>query len=367
MTEKYIHISEDERVTLHPEFIFASEREHVLRTAVGLGLAPYLRGKKLDKLLSPVGVKPGDAARRRLFMQERYGSMFHDNVPILPDVDLPEPDLMEDIKIVGGPSQLYRLGRIAGYDESRTLCEIDEKKPSYLAYTQDARLAWEAFRPKERTTVQCTTIPEPPHIPYIRLDHTADFFGLPPVAVIRSPNDLAFGRPFHMMPAHYQSISITARNSGDQKQPDLREQNLATNLDTLMAPFEAVGSTLSLRLPTLPSRVEFPDEGIRFWNRQIQEHNPFVLYALLDIFSRAARKAACYAIPWDQKSRHNMEHLAMKVSPRWETMHVNRLERRKLQWEWEAAYDMAPEASTDLFHEFRMPSWLRPGAMHSNH
>lgn len=367
MTERYIHIAEDMRVTLHPEYVFISERERILRTAIGLGMAPYLRGKKLDKLLSPLGVNPGDAARRRLFMQERYVSMMDDNVPILPDRDLPEPDLMEDIKIIGGPVHLQRLGRVLSYGAGRTLAEIDEKKPAYLTYTEDARHAWNAYHPKERTTVQCTTIPEPPHIPYIRLDHTADFFGLPPVAVIHSPNDLIFGRPFQMMPAHYRSLSVTARQSGDPKKPDLREEKFATNLDTLMAPFEAVGDSLALRLPTLPAMAVFPEESVRFWNRQIDTNNPFAPYALLDIFSRAARKAAFHAKPWEQKSRRDMERIARKVSAVWQRMTLNNLEQHKLRWEWEAANDMAPEATTDLFLELAMPAWIMPKAMHLDH
>lgn len=367
MTERYIHITEDLRVLLHPEHVFTAERDRIIRSAIGLGLAPYLRGKKLDKLLSPLSVDPGDAARRRLFMQERYVPVMDDNVPILPDRELPEPDLMEDIKVTGGPAHLQRLGRVLAYGKSRTLAEIDEKKPAYLAYTKDAAKAWEAFRPKERTTVQYTTIPEPPHIPYIRLDHTADFFGLPPVAVIRSPKDLAAGRPFQMMPAHYRSVSVTARQSGEPKKPDLREEKYATNLDTLMAPFEAAGDSIILRLPTLPAVAVFPEESARFWNRQLDTNNPFAPYALLDIFSRAARKAAFHAKPWEQRSLHDMEHIAQKASAAWQRIPLNTLEQHKLRWEWEAANDMAPEATMALFLQLAMPAWIRPKAMHLKH
>lgn len=370
MNERIIHISERGDVDIHPEMAYESFRERVLRTAIGLGLQPTLRGKHLDRLLSPLHTGASDQARRSAFELERYVSMTHENIPIFPDPDLPEPDLMEDIKITGGPIELKMLVDTLGIQNQEILTEIEASRPTFLKWTKDAALAWSDLRPRRRATVRFTIIPEPPHISYIRLDDSEDHFGLPAVAIIKSPEDLKYGRPFQVKPFHYQSLSITGTQSGNPMLPDLRTPGLAPDIDTLTAPIESVDGILIPRLPTLPDVIRFPEKGVRCWTNRIRDNTPFPGYALLDIFSRWARKSAFHGIPSDDQalqSAHFLATLANLSSPVWNRDTLSRLERNKLRWEWEAAYRINKDQTKELLHIFRIPKFLYPRQMQSDH
>jgi|GEM_PF-4110260 len=363
MTERIIHITKEWGVDLDPGFVYETQRERLLRTAIGLGYVVALRGKHLDKLLSPpLTANKSDTARRRIFERERYVGIGDDAVPIFPDPDLPEPDTMEDIKIIGGPEKVKRLARIGHIDSLATLTSTDVPEPKFLSWAEDARGAWAALRPKHTATIQYATIPELPRIPYIRMDVASDLFGLPAVAVIQTPDDLKYGRPFTTRRVPLKSLSITASESGNPRVPDLRSPTVATNIDALMGIIEPQGTRLITRLPRLPSFVTLPEEAYLFWDTEIRHGNPFAPFAVLDVLSRSVRKTAFHDLPWEEAGIRRAESLAAKMHPSWSQLPLTPYERKKLAWEWQAAYEMDRHGTKELFRRFRMPDYLRPHA-----
>lgn len=363
MKEHILVINESGAVELDPQFMFANERTKILRAALGMGLAPMLRGKHLDLLLSPLGAGASDAARRRAFDNVRAVAATDDGVPIVPDTNWPEPNLMEDIKISGGPAELARLANVLGYDGSQLISEVDAPRPKFLQWIADARQAWQANPPKRRAQVRFTTIPEPPHIPYIRLDHTIDFFGLPEGARITSPADIAdfkFGRPFQIIPMPLTSLSITAASTDDAHVPDLRNPLVATNIDALTAPFSPTSTELEPMLPTLPKRVVLHDRAQAYWKKELTRGNPFAPYGLLDVISRGARKAAFHTIPWDEATREGIASLAALAQKSWANLRLDALTEMKLRWEWETAHAIDPGGTKNLIKRFRVPKMLHP-------
>ncbi len=340
---------------------FKDAEQIIIDRAHELGLNPVLRGSALDRMISPGRTVAGQASRQEAFSAHRIVPLYTSCLPILPDLNLPDPWTMKDIKIQGQPPALDVLcAAFDIFDQPVVLAAAPLQPPTSIRKDQSAMDAWSRLQPKERVIISLGKIPEPPYIKIFTLAHTVDHFGLPATHTVKLTPQInittLFDPPFTTSTVTLDAISITTTDSGDPNRPDLRDPLLTTNIDGLQASYEIVNGVLQPFLPDMPKEVTLSDQAFTFWNDQLTAGNEFAAYAVQEIAARAARKAAYYEIFLSSKTIQQLQELTRLAKTTTTRMILAPRDELKLRWEWRAAIHMNPVMMQNLLGYLNIPN-----------
>ena len=128
---------------------FKDAEQIIIDRAHELGLNPVLRGSALDRMISPGRTVAGQASRQEAFSAHRIVPLYTSCLPTLPDLNLPDPWTMKDIKIQVSHLPLTYLLRLT-FSISLLFSQPPLQPPTSIRKDQSAMDAWHRLQPKER-------------------------------------------------------------------------------------------------------------------------------------------------------------------------------------------------------------------------